>query len=49
MTYTAYLRFYALTDNKSTREDWLYNEWIHGRVYQYEGKFYSVKTGEEVK
>ena len=49
MTYTTYLKFYGLEKNKQTRENWLFNEWLHGRVYQYNGKFFSTTTGEEIK
>lgn len=49
MTYASYLKFYGLTESEATREDWLYNEWNHGRVYMYEGKFFSTANGKEVK
>lgn len=49
MTYKAYLVFYNLEANAETREDWLYNEWHHGRIYMQDGKFYSTETGKEVK
>lgn len=48
MTYNQYIKFYGLERSKETREDWLYNEWNHGRVYRYNGEFYSVATGKKV-
>ena len=48
MSYTAYLKFYKLADSKQTREDWLFNEWQHGRVYQYNGEFFSTTTTEKI-
>lgn len=48
MTYKQYIKFYGLSDSKQTREDWIYNEWNHGRVYQYNGEFYSTTTGKKV-
>ena len=49
MKYESYLKFYGLEDTEESREDWLHNEWSHGRVYRSSGKFYSVETGKEVK
>ena len=49
MTYFEYIKFYNIPKNQQTREDWLYSEWHHGRVYMYEGNFYSTATGERVK
>ena len=49
MSYNAYLKYYNLKDTEENRENWLYNEWSHGRTYMHEGKFYSVETGKEVK
>jgi hypothetical protein len=48
MSYNFYLKFYGLTENEHTREDWLYHEWSHGRVYMCAGKFFSVTTGKEI-
>lgn len=49
MTYAAYLKFYGLENTAENRENWLYNEWHHDRVYMYQGKFFSTMTGKEVK
>ena len=49
MTYTNYLRFYGLKDNIENHESWIANEFAHGRFYKYNGKFFNVKTGKEVK
>ena len=49
MTYNTYLKFYGLKDTAENRENWLYSEWRHGRVYKYEDKFFSVETGKEIK
>lgn len=48
MTYKEYIKFYNLEKTNDTYLDWLCNEWHHGRVYQFEGEFYSVLTGEKV-
>ena len=48
MNYDEYLAFYRLPRSKATHNDWLYNEWHHGRAYQHEGEFYSVGTGEKL-
>ena len=49
MKYNSYLKFYGLENTEENRENWLYNEWHHGRAYMYDGKFYSTETGEEIK
>lgn len=48
MTYATYLRFYGLKNTAENRENWLANEHIHGRVYLYNGRYYSVETGAEM-
>lgn len=48
MKYAEYLKFYGLADTEENREDWLYNEWHHGRAYMYEGEFYSTYTGKKI-
>ena len=49
MSYEAYLDFYGLENSEETRQDWLYNEWHHGRAYKFEGEFYSTETGEKLE
>lgn len=49
MTYSEYLRLYRLSDSANSRENWLYSEWSKGNLILYDGHFYSVETGEEVK
>ena len=49
MKYADYLSFYNLEDTEENHENWLYNEWHHGRAYKYENKFFSTTTGEEIK
>lgn len=48
MNYNEYLAFYGLPCSMATHNDWLYNEWYHGRAYQHEGEFYSIVTGENL-
>jgi hypothetical protein len=48
MKYADYLKFYGLADTEESHEDWLHNEWHHGRAYMYEGQFYSTTTGEKL-
>ena len=48
MTYTTYIRFYGLTDNKENREAWIYSQWNKGNIYKENGEFYSVETGKKV-
>ena len=49
MSYNAYLKFYGLKDTDENRVDWLFSLWNKGNVYMYEGKFFDVETGKEVK
>lgn len=48
MTYAEYLNFYHLENTEDNRENWLYNDWHHGRAYLYNGTFYSTSTGEKI-
>lgn len=48
MKYADYLKFYGLADTEESHEDWLYNEWHHGRAYMYEGEFFSTSTGDKL-
>ena len=48
MNYNEHLAFYQVPRSKKTHDDWLYNEWYHGRAYQDEGEFYCVVTGEKI-
>lgn len=48
MTYADYLKFYNLEDNDNNYEAWINNEWLQGRAYQHNGKFYSVDTNKEL-
>lgn len=48
MTYPEYIKFYGLEETEATREDWIHNEWNHGRVYQHKGEFFSTTTGKKV-
>lgn len=49
MTYAAYLKFFNLKDTAENHESWLYSEWRKGRLYKYNGEFFSTTTGEKVK
>lgn len=48
MTYDEFLAFYKLSHTEETHIDWLYNEWYHGRAYQYKGEFYHIATGKKL-
>lgn len=48
MSYSEFLRFYGLPDNKESLEAWEFNEWSHGRAYLEAGRFYSTETGAEL-
>ena len=48
MKYKAFLKLYDLKDTPQSREDWLASEWGKGRLYMYEGEYYSTATGEKV-
>ena len=48
MKYTAYLKLYGLADTAGNHDNWLASEWSKGRLYMYEGEYYSTETGKKV-
>lgn len=48
MNYPEYLQFYDLPETPESHDDWLYNEWRHGRAHLYDGVFYRMGTGENL-
>ena len=48
MTYAAYIKFFNLKDTAENYESWLASEWRKGRLYKYNGEFFSTTTGEKV-
>lgn len=48
MTYAAYLKLFNVKDTAENYDSWLASEWRKGRLYKYNGEFFSTTTGEKV-